>query len=172
MLMSNYDPASVKFGLSSLSSTVSNDDSASTITNVMNQIHSIRRTSIAVPIDAELFSSSCNVQKDTSYDEALAVHPERLFSFPEGLEEEESIVDEGKQRSCSIGMFVEAYQEVAYEAACYWQNRFVNESSKFERVGFLLELPITILRTVSGKVRILSCYVSSLNLICFTIIFS
>ena len=146
MLMSNYDPASVKFDLSSKCSTISNEDSdTTTIHNVMNQIHSIRRTSLAMPTDENLFGS---IQKDDSFNKPNETL-QKLHSFPEGLDEEESVIDEGEKRSCSLGMCLESYQEIVYQANCYWENHFVNESSRYERFGFLLELPLTVLRTVS-----------------------
>ena len=154
MLMSNYDPASVKFDLSSKCSTISNADSdTTTIHNVMNQIHSIRRTSLAMSANENLFGS---IQQNDTGDKTYETL-ERLHSFPEGLEEEESIVDEGEERPCVVGMCLESYQEIVYQASCYWENHFVDESSGHERFGFLLELPITIIRTVSfAKMRIRS----------------
>lgn len=147
MLMSNYDPASVKFDLSSKGSIISNDDSdTTTIHNVMHQIHSIRRTSLTIPTADDLLGS---VQKDALLENEAAGWPERLHSFPEELEEEESVINEGERQSCSKVMCLEAYQEIVYQAKCFWRNRFVNESSRLERFGILLELPITIVRTVS-----------------------
>jgi hypothetical protein len=151
MFLSNYEPASVKFDFSSKAgSTISNDNDSDTTTihNVMHQIHTIRRTSLVVPTDEignHLFGS---IQSNDLDDEVNAL-PEKLHSFPENLEEDESVIDEGDVRSCSRDILVEAYQEIVYESGCYWENRFVKEPSGLERFGFLLELPITIIRTVS-----------------------
>jgi Ca2+/Na+ antiporter len=154
MLMSNYDPASVKFGaLSKCSSAISNDDSdTTTIHNVMHQIHSIRRTSLAIPKEDLLFDSP--QKNDLDDDEPAA--SERLYSFAEAIDEEESIVNDEEHRSCSAGLFVEAYHEVVFESGCYMDTHFVKEPSIFERFGFLLELPITIIRTVSTLTRFIN----------------
>lgn len=143
MLMSNYDPASVKWYDMSSKSTVSDSDETSTIQNVIHQIHSIRRTSVALPVNEEFM-----MHKGSLLEEDESEVQERLLSFPEDLEEE-SVIDEFEKRSCSTGMLTDAYQELVYEAGCYWETHFVKEPSGFERFGFLLELPITILRTVS-----------------------
>ncbi|KAL7513127.1 hypothetical protein ACHAXN_011698 [Cyclotella atomus] len=150
MFLSNYEPASVKFDYSSsrAGSAISNDDSdTTTIHNVMHQIHSIRRTSLALPTDENnnLFGSI----QSNEFDEVKVGSPEKLHAFPENLDEDESVIDEGDARSCSKRMIVEAYQEIVYEARCYWENRFVKEPSGLERFGFLLELPITIIRTLT-----------------------
>eukprot|EP00804_Cyclotella_cryptica_P028070 CCRYP_017282-RA/>CCRYP_017282-RA protein AED:0.04 eAED:0.04 QI:274/1/1/1/1/0.66/3/427/806 len=151
MLMSNYDAASVKFDLSSKSSTISNDDSeTNTIHNVMHQIHSIRRTSIALPKDDDLIiRNDCAFREEDDEEEVedTPAAPERLVSFQEESEEE-SVVKMSKSRSCSLAMVADVYQEIIYQADCYWETNFVKEPSRFERFGFILELPLTVLRTV------------------------
>lgn len=145
MLMSNYDPASVKFDLSSRSSTISNDDSeTNTIHNVIHQIHSIRRTSIAIPKNDDLVNEThCSIMEE----ENKPVAPERLLSFPE-VPEEESVINEAESRSFSIKMVADMYQELIYQASCYWETYIFKEPSRFERFGCILELPVTLLRTV------------------------
>jgi hypothetical protein len=146
MLMSNYDPASVKFDLSSKSSTISNDDSeTNTIHNVLHQIHSIRRTSIAIPKNDDLFNeTNCAIVEEEN---DAPVAPSRLLSFPEEPEEE-SVINEAEYRSCSIEMIADIYQELVYQARRYWETYIFKEPSRFERFGFILELPLTVLRTV------------------------
>ncbi|KAL7483406.1 hypothetical protein ACHAW6_009056 [Cyclotella cf. meneghiniana] len=146
MLMSNYDPASVKFDLSSRSSTISNDDSeTNTIHNVIHQIHSIRRTSIAIPKNDDLVNEThCAMMEE----ENTPVAPERLLSFPEETEEE-SVINEAESRSFSIEMVADMYRELIYQASCYWETYIVKEPSRFERFGCILELPVTLLRTLT-----------------------
>jgi hypothetical protein len=155
MFLSNYEPASVKFDFSSKAgSTISNDNDSDTTTihNVMHQIHTIRRTSLVVPTDENNLFGSIQVNE---LDDGVFASPEKLHTFPENLEEDESVIDKGDMRSCSRGILVEAYQEIVYESRCYWENRFVKEPSGLERFGFLLELPITIIRTVSLSLCVL-----------------
>lgn len=144
MLMSNYDPASVKFDISSRSSTVSNDSEGEILHNLMHNFHTINRSSLILSSPKE--EGGAIIMKEA--DESQHRMPQRLSSFPEELDEE-SIIDEGRDRACSIGLFADVYQELVFQTQEYCEKHYVDEPSRLERFGFILELPFTIIRTVS-----------------------
>ncbi|EED88279.1 predicted protein [Thalassiosira pseudonana CCMP1335] len=144
MLMSNYDPASVKFDISSRSSTVSNDSEGEILHNLMHNFHTINRSSLILSSPKE--EGGAIIMKEA--DQSQHRMPQRLSSFPEELDEE-SIIDEGRDRACSIGLFADVYQELVFQTQEYCEKHYVDEPSRLERFGFILELPFTIIRTVS-----------------------
>eukprot|EP00956_Cyclotella_meneghiniana_P026961 scaffold59514_cov37-Cyclotella_meneghiniana.AAC.1 len=161
MLMSNYDPASVKFSYNSSprsNSGLSNDDASET-TLIHDIIHELHEGNSHHPHHHPLSNNNVPIISNNGVDEKNTEIIKRgetttmttLHSFPEGTEDEESIIDdEGIHRSCcSFNLLSEAYQEIVYEAGCYWQNRYKDESSRLEKFGFLLELPFTVIRTLT-----------------------
>ena len=150
MMMSNYDPRSVKFDFSSRStSTVSGDPELDAISSFIHNIHipptSSTRAEV-LPLETgqkqSIFSSSFGDVESTPAPESDDI-----------------------SRRWSIYLMAEAYEELVFQSSRVWFYNFHNETSYLEKMGSFLELPFTVLRKVSLirstflHVALLSCNV-------------
>lgn len=135
MLMSNYDPASVKFDVS-LGSSGSGDGDESEWQAMTTMIHDVHPG----------IHSSLRIHPVPEAGQQIRQHSEESLS-----EQHESsvIAEQDTVRQWSIGLFIDAYDELVFRYHHFLKNSFQNETSFSEKLGLFIELPFVAVRTVS-----------------------
>ncbi|KAL7538451.1 hypothetical protein ACHAXR_010322 [Thalassiosira sp. AJA248-18] len=128
MLMSNYDPASVRFDKYDLASSGTSSGSVDSseweaITTVIHKIHP-------------------------------GVHPSLrnvgpLARVSERTTGSSDIAGEDEFRTWSRGLFIDAYDELIFRYHRYLRSCFQSENSLIEKMGLFFELPFVAIRTVT-----------------------
>eukprot|EP00581_Thalassiosira_minuscula_P019579 CAMPEP_0183723260 /NCGR_PEP_ID=MMETSP0737-20130205/14897_1 /TAXON_ID=385413 /ORGANISM="Thalassiosira miniscula, Strain CCMP1093" /LENGTH=750 /DNA_ID=CAMNT_0025953517 /DNA_START=124 /DNA_END=2373 /DNA_ORIENTATION=- len=156
MLMSNYDPASVKFDrfdLSSIMTSSSDDGSDDGRHNATSEWKEI--TNVLHEAQPGIHKSQENVLAGGG--EKATMYPQSLESVPEQQEKESSLhgeetEDEVVVRAWSLDLFVDAYEELVYRFHRFLRNSFQADISLVERIGLFFELPFVAARTVTVPV--------------------
>jgi len=145
MLMSNYDPMSVRrFDTSSsrasASSIGSMDDGTAElerITGLFRQAHPGIHNSFIQPAASE----------EDGVEQQLYQQPQQQASYMIGsIDEQEE--PELSPPKWSAGLFKDAYDELVWRGQTFLTNSFENEESVVGKIGLFLELPLIALRTV------------------------
>ena len=151
MLMSNYDPASVQFDYSLSPSGSEEDiskdgvDDGSELERVAAAIHDV------YPGIRHSSRRMTTVFEDWGREESTSIRPS--FRSSVGHWPDQSSATDPRAEGCkwSVGMFADAYEELAFHYHNFVRDSFRNETSSFsEKMGLILELPFVAVRTVRG----------------------
>ncbi len=159
MMMSNYDPGSVRNIGSSASIITDESREDSELGTISTAIHDIKPPILRAvsPSFLDLHSTLDNSTHSPPNDSSLAdddqllnrlstpLHSNCIPSPPPSVTS--SIAS--KERAWSCDLFVDAYEELLFQAQHFWENTFQNKMSTIEKVASFLELPLNCLRVLT-----------------------
>ena len=142
MMMSNYDPASVKFDKYELSRSSCGSIEDSEMDAIMTTIHKIHPGIYRAQSETPPTAPLAEVIGNQSLQQPLE-------SLPEQQDELSTIDDQGKARTWSLLLFSDAWDELCFRYHRFVKHCFQEETSFIEKIGIFLELPFVAIRTVS-----------------------
>lgn len=174
MLMSNYDPRSVKFSdvSSRASSTLSSADDDTTelekITTLMRRhvhpgIHSSFRVPPSVSEEEEGIEGQQQIQEQQEEVCSQIIQP----SVELLLEDEPEL-----ELQSTKGLLIDAYDELIFRGRNFLKNYFESEVSPMEKICLILELPFVAVRTVSSFILLFPIAFGFVKLAMLTYVFS
>lgn len=152
MLMSNYDPSSVRHIGSS--STVTDESKDSEVGAIYTTIHDIRPPLLRAVSPVALLDDSSTHSPPRSLPEQSEITHETLLGTPRHSNipspppsDTSSIAS--KNRSWSFALLIDAYEELVFQSRHFIENSFKRKSSLFEKIGSVLEMPFSIARVLT-----------------------
>lgn len=147
MLMSNYDPASVRYIGSN--STLTDESKDSEVGAIYNRIHDIRHPLLrSVSSPPALDDSSTHYESVIANETLNQVETPRHSNLPSPPPSDTSAIAL-KDRSWSFELLIDAYEELVYQSQQFIENFFKNKTSTMEKIVIGLELPFTIARVLT-----------------------
>jgi Ca2+/Na+ antiporter len=158
LMMSNYDPGSVRNIGSSASTITDESREDSEVGTISTAIHDIKPPILRAvsPSFLDAHSTLDNSTHSPPNDFSLAddqlldrlstpLHSNCIPSPPPSVTS--SIAS--KERVWSCDLFVDAYEELLFQAQHFWENTFQNKVSTIEKVASFLELPFSFARMLT-----------------------
>ncbi len=150
MLMSNYDPASVRHIGSS--STFTDESKDSEVGAIYNRIHDIRPPLLGSVSHPTLDDSSTHSPPNESviaHESLLSQMETPPHSNLPSLPPSDTSSIASKDRSWSFELLIDAYEELVYQSHQFIEKSFRSKTSTLEKIGLGLELPFTIARVMT-----------------------
>jgi len=151
MLMSNYDPSSVRHIGSS--STVTDESKDSEVGAIYTTIHDIRPPLLRSVSPPTLEDSSTHSpphsppkQSEITHETLLEQLETPRHSNIPSLPPSDTSSIASKNRSWSFELLIDAYEELVFQSHHFVENSLKSKSSPLEKIGSFLEMPFSIAR--------------------------
>mmetsp|Transcript_9353 Transcript_9353/g.14426 ORF Transcript_9353/g.14426 Transcript_9353/m.14426 type:complete len:856 (-) Transcript_9353:30-2597(-) len=152
MLMSNYDPSSVRHigGSSSTIGDESKDSEMGAIYTTIHEIHAPPLLRSVSPPTLDDSSTHSPPAESVIAEETLTAQVEtpRHSNMPSPPPSDTSSIAL-KERSWSFELLIDAYEELVFQSHHFMENSFKSKTSTLEKIGTLLEMPFSIARVLT-----------------------
>jgi sodium/potassium/calcium exchanger 6 len=153
LLLSNYDPSSVRhLGGGSTSTVTDESREDSELFTISAMIHDIRPPLLRAVSSSYIDASSTHSPPDESgiADELLlsGMETPQHSNIPSPPPSDTSSIA-SKARSWSFELLIDAYEELVFQSHRFMENSFQSKTTTFEKIVTLLEMPFSIARVLT-----------------------